>query len=153
MRKRKTIDWLLLLPYLGVSVVGLLLVFSASSYRLTAEGQNALSLFYKQAIFMGMSWFVIAGIYRLKKKILLKGFLAKSLLGLGIVSLILVYVIGVNINGAQRWVSLAGIQFQPSEITNVALILYLAYFFRIERTKKDRFQLPFFSQQLQELLW
>ncbi|MGL9755944.1 FtsW/RodA/SpoVE family cell cycle protein [Enterococcus sp. DIV0197] len=137
MRKRKTIDWLLLLPYLGVSVVGLLLVFSASSYRLTAEGQNALSLFYKQAIFMGMSWFVIAGIYRLKKKILLKGFLAKSLLGLGIVSLILVYVIGVNINGAQRWVSLAGIQFQPSEITNVALILYLAYFFRIERTKKE----------------
>ena len=40
MIKKRKIDWLLLLPYLGVSLIGLLIVFSASSYRLMAEGEN-----------------------------------------------------------------------------------------------------------------
>jgi cell division protein FtsW len=137
MMMRKKIDWLLLLPYLGVSLIGLLMVFSASSYRLMAEGQNPLSLFSKQAIFMGLSWLLIAFIYRVKSNVLVKGTLAKGLLAAGLVSLILVKISGVNINGAQRWVSVMGIQFQPSEVTNVALILYLAYYFRVKRTQRE----------------
>ncbi|MGO3791778.1 MAG: FtsW/RodA/SpoVE family cell cycle protein [Enterococcus gilvus] len=137
MMKRKKIDWLLLLPYLGVSLIGLLMVFSASSYRLMAEGQNPLSLFSKQAIFMGLSWLLIAFIYRVKSNVLVKGTLAKGLLAAGLVSLILVKISGVSINGAQRWVSVMGIQFQPSEVTNVALILYLAYYFRVKRTQRE----------------
>ncbi|MDT2659865.1 FtsW/RodA/SpoVE family cell cycle protein [Enterococcus hulanensis] len=137
MMKRKKIDWLLLLPYLGASLIGLLIVFSASSYRLMAEGENPLSLFSKQAIFMGLSWLLIAVIYRVKSDVLVNGTLAKGLLAVGLVSLLLVKISGVSINGAQRWVSLFGIQFQPSEVTNVALILYLAYFFRVKRTKRE----------------
>ncbi len=137
MMKRKKIDWLLLLPYLGASLIGLLIVFSASSYRLMAEGENPLSLFSKQAIFMGLSWLLIAVIYRVKSDVLVNGNLAKGLLAVGLVSLLLVKISGVSINGAQRWVSLFGIQFQPSEVTNVALILYLAYFFRVKRTRRE----------------
>jgi len=137
MMKRKKIDWLLLLPYLGASLIGLLIVFSASSYRLMAEGENPLSLFSKQAIFMGLSWLLIAVIYRVKSNVLVNGTLAKGLLAVGLVSLLLVKISGVSINGAQRWVSLFGIQFQPSEVTNVALILYLAYFFRVKRTRRE----------------
>ncbi|MBO0457912.1 FtsW/RodA/SpoVE family cell cycle protein [Enterococcus hulanensis] len=137
MMKRKKIDWLLLLPYLGASLIGLLIVFSASSYRLMAEGENPLSLFSKQAIFMGLSWLLIAVIYRVKSDVLVNGTLAKGLLAVGLVSLLLVKISGVSINGAQRWVSLFGIQFQPSEVTNVALILYLAYFFRVKRTRRE----------------
>lgn len=137
MMKRKKIDWLLLLPYLGASLIGLLIVFSASSYRLMAEGENPLTLFSKQAIFMGLSWLLIAVIYRVKSDVLVNGTLAKGLLAVGLVSLLLVKISGVSINGAQRWVSLFGIQFQPSEVTNVALILYLAYFFRVKRTRRE----------------
>ena len=137
MMKRKKIDWLLLLPYLGASLIGLLIVFSASSYRLMAEGENPLSLFSKQAIFMGLSWLLIAVIYRVKSDVLVNGTLAKGLLAVGLVSLLLVKISGVSINGAQRWVSLFGIQFQPSEVTNVAVILYLAYFFRVKRTRRE----------------
>lgn len=137
MMKRKKIDWLLLLPYLGTSLIGLLIVFSASSYRLMAEGENPLSLFSKQAIFMGLSWLLIAVLFHVKNNVLINGKLAQSLLAVGLVSLLLVKISGVNINGAQRWVSLLGIQFQPSEVTNVALILYLAYFFRVKRTRKE----------------
>lgn len=137
MMRRKKIDWLLLLPYLGVSLIGLLMVFSASSYRLMTEGQNPSSLFRKQAIFMGLSWLLIALIYRVKSNVLVKGTLAKGLLAVGLISLLLVKISGVSINGAQRWVSVLGIQFQPSEVTNVALILYLAYYFRKKRTPRE----------------
>lgn len=77
---------------------------------------------------MGLSWLLIAVLYHVKNNVLINGKLAQSLLAVGLVSLLLVKISGVNINGAQRWVSLLGIQFQPSEVTNVALILYLAYF-------------------------
>ena len=42
--KKRKIDWLLLLPYLGVSLIGLLIVFSASSYRLMAEGEKPVNI-------------------------------------------------------------------------------------------------------------
>ena len=42
--------------------------------------------------------------------------------------LIMTLIIGVTINGAQRWVSLGGITFQFSEISKVAMIAVLAAF-------------------------
>ena len=35
-------------------------------------------------------------------------------------------MIGVTINGASRWLSIAGLQFQPSDIAKLAIILFLA---------------------------
>src|SRR5206468_11826331 len=34
--------------------------------------------------------------------------------------------IGVNVNGASRWLALGPVQFQPSELLKLALILYSA---------------------------
>ena len=43
--------------------------------------------------------------------------------------LILVKVIGDNANGSTRWVEIAGIRFQPSELSKIIIILFFAYFF------------------------
>ena len=43
-----------------------------------------------------------------------------------IVLLLGVLVFGQSVNGARRWISIAGIQFQPSEIAKFAVILILA---------------------------
>lgn len=48
------------------------------------------------------------------------------LYGLNIVLLLLVKFVGKNVNGATRWVEIAGIQFQPSELTKIILILFFA---------------------------
>jgi rod shape determining protein RodA len=44
--------------------------------------------------------------------------------------LALVPVIGVDVLGARRWIGLAGIQFQPSEVMKVALVLMLARYYQ-----------------------
>jgi cell division protein FtsW (lipid II flippase) len=40
--------------------------------------------------------------------------------------LLLVLVAGQEVNGARRWVSIGGIQFQPSELAKFTMILLLA---------------------------
>lgn len=52
--------------------------------------------------------------------------LAWIVYALAIVLLLSVLVIGQSVNGAKRWINLAGIQFQPSEIAKFAMILLLA---------------------------
>ena len=52
--------------------------------------------------------------------------MAWPLYGVSIVLLLSVLVIGEEVNGAKRWINLAGIQFQPSEIAKFTMILLFA---------------------------
>jgi len=63
--------------------------------------------------------------------------------------MILVFVpdIGVGLKGANRWVSLWGVSFQPAEILKLAMVIYLAAWFgsRDERVKNWSYSTaPFF---------
>ncbi len=40
--------------------------------------------------------------------------------------LVLVLLIGVSVNGASRWLQIAGQQFQPSDIAKLAILVYMA---------------------------
>ena len=52
--------------------------------------------------------------------------LAWPLYGISILLLLAVLAFGESVNGARRWISIAGIQFQPSEIAKFTLILLFA---------------------------
>lgn len=47
--------------------------------------------------------------------------------------------LGVTVNGAQRWIVLFGIQFQPSEIAKILLILFYAQFIMKHKEKINSF--------------
>ena len=49
--------------------------------------------------------------------------------GGNILLLLLVKVMGTDANGAQRWLSIGGVQFQPTELAKIILILFFAKFF------------------------
>ena len=53
-------------------------------------------------------------------------FLAWPLYGISIVLLLSVLVVGEEVNGARRWINIAGIQFQPSEVAKFTMILLFA---------------------------
>ena len=52
--------------------------------------------------------------------------LAWFLYGVSILLLLSVLVVGQSVNGARRWINIAGIRFQPSEIAKFTMILLLA---------------------------
>jgi cell division protein FtsW len=54
--------------------------------------------------------------------------------------LVLVLVIGVTVNGASRWISIAGLQFQPSDVAKLTVILFMARQISVNRDNLSRFQ-------------
>ena len=80
--------------------------------------------------------------------------LAWPLYGVSIVLLLSVLVAGQSVNGAKRWINIAGIQFQPSEVAKFTMILTFA---RLTRTygpnaKKFRFGVLGFGTALMGIL-
>ena len=45
---------------------------------------------------------------------------------MSVILLILVFIMGVTVNGASRWLSIAGFQFQPSDIAKLSILLFMA---------------------------
>lgn len=54
--------------------------------------------------------------------------------------LILVIVMGEDAGGAQRWIKIMGIQFQPSEIAKILIVLFFAQFIYVHQEKLNTFQ-------------
>lgn len=111
-------------------MVGLLMVFS-SSLVVTASssmfGSDPYFFVKRQSIFFCIG---LVALWAARKIDLEKWrpFLSMPFLGLNVSLLILVLLIGPEINGAQRWIMLGSYQFQPAELTKLAIIFYLADF-------------------------
>jgi len=122
----ETVDWPFLFLLLLLLTVGLIMLWSASYAQSEYDTGYTDSGRYlrKQAAcaaigIAGMVFFsrIPAGLwYRL----------AWPLYGVSIVLLLSVLVIGQEVNGARRWINIAGIQFQPSEVAKFAEILLFA---------------------------
>ena len=60
-------------------------------------------------------------------------------------AMVLVPGIGVERNGALRWINLAGLQFQPSEVMKIALVIILAMMISKDPGKIKKFWTRFSS--------
>lgn len=106
---------------LSLTLAGTLMVFSALGYR-ESGGSDITRQF--AALGIGLVAMLIAArfdYHRLKDGFIFRGIVLGSL-----VLLVLVLVFGPEVKGAQRWIRVAGVQLQPSEIAKFALILLLA---------------------------
>ena len=112
---------------LVLMVFGLVMLLSASSSFAAREHGDSYFFFNRQLMFVitGLVLMIVVSVvpYRifLNKKIVIM--LASVSLGL----MIAVKLGGVSQGGAERWINIAGITFQPSEILKFALIVVLAY--------------------------
>ncbi|HXE39534.1 MAG TPA: rod shape-determining protein RodA [Azonexus sp.] len=114
------IDFPLLFITLAIMAVGLATVHSA-----TFDGnQRVLSQLGNMGVAMLIMWFVS----RLPPQKLM-GF-AIPLYTLGIILLIGVFLFGIKVNGAKRWLPLGFTRIQPSEIMKIAMPLMLAWYFQ-----------------------
>ncbi len=118
-------DWLLLIAYVALSAFGLLMIYTASAPRLEALGVSPTRELEQQAAFV-LIGFMAFGVVSLISVATIRPWVSAIYLG-SIVTLVLVLSpLGSSVKGAQRWMQLGPIRFQPSEIAKLAVILALA---------------------------
>jgi cell division protein FtsW len=120
-------DGLLLLAVLGLVVVGAVMVYSASAIPAGQSRRLGHDEFYylkRQLLAAVLGLGLLAAALKLGHRRV--GALAYPLLALTSVLLLLVPVVGKSAGGAQRWLPLGPVQFQPAEAAKIALVLYLA---------------------------
>ena len=108
--------------YWFLMVIAIVELFSASSTEIT--GSNVYAPLIRHGIFLAMGTALVFAIQRLHYAYISRfaAILALSSLGL----LVLTSFIGVEINGAQRAIRVAGFTIQPPEIVKLTVIIWLA---------------------------
>lgn len=117
--QRMHIDPILLLLLLALTVFGLLVLYSAGNQNsaiLVRQGRFLL------IAYIGMIVIAQFNVERVKR-------LAPLAYVVGILLLIAVPLVGVGAKGAQRWLSLGGFRFQPSEVMKLVVPMAAAWYF------------------------
>jgi len=112
---------------IGLSLLGLTMVLSASSVTSLTRSGSPWGEFRSQ-----LMWFAIGIVAMLTatridhhhlRKLTLPSLVISTVLLIGV----LIPGLGVSWKGAQRWIRLGPVQFQPSEVAKLALVLYAAH--------------------------
>ena len=121
-----SVDYPFLILILLLLGVGLVMLYSASAAQSEYDTGYTISTKYlqKQAVCAGLGLVCMWCFSRIPAGFWYK--YAWPLYGVSIVLLLSVLVVGQSVNGARRWINIAGIQFQPSEIAKFTQILLFA---------------------------
>jgi cell division protein FtsW len=111
----------------GLALFGVVMVYSASA--VIAERENGSQFYYvlKQGVWVAIGFIVMLlamqfNYQQLKRRRIVYGLLI-------VVTIALLSVFGFSpINGAHRWIKFPGFSAQPSELSKLALVIFLAYF-------------------------
>ncbi|WP_246108480.1 FtsW/RodA/SpoVE family cell cycle protein [Streptomyces sedi] len=121
----RRIDWVLLLAAMALSVIGILLVWSATRNRTEINSgdphyfliRQGLNLAIGVGLAVGVMWL---GHHRLRSAVPL-------IFAFAMVFMLLVFSpLGTEINGQRAWLSLGGYTLQPGEFAKIAIILGMA---------------------------
>ena len=110
---------------LALSAAGVLAVYSAVSFLAeTKAGGDTQSFLFRHLLRVGLALGVAGALSLVNYRWLAR--LSKIGLVLSLGLLVAVQALGAVTNGAQRWLELGPISFQPSDVAKVALILHVA---------------------------
>ena len=110
---------------IGILVFGDVMVFSAAQVLGLKDGGNSFSVSWKQ---IGISIAAFAGAWLIAQFPLKTiKIIAHRSLGIAVLVMLLLIPFGRDVNGNTNWISVGPIDFQPSEVAKVFLILWAAY--------------------------
>lgn len=132
-------NYYLMVPYLVLCMIGIVMVYSASSAIEMQNGGTPTSYLIKQTIYviMGICCLLFGANYPLKHYRTPR-FLRDSTLAM-IGMLLFVLVLSHAVNGAKGWINLGVINIQPVEICKIYFILYLSDRMARVRARNDHF--------------
>ena len=126
-KRRAQVDHTLLVLLALLLMGGLLTLFSATYYKAVQQGDALLEV-KRQLIGIGLGAVLMLITSRIpytfwRDPRVVVGALAASLI---LLVLVIIPGIGVYLNGSRRWLNIAGMSFQPSEVAKIASVLYLS---------------------------
>ncbi len=117
--------WLLALA-LGLTAVGLVMVYSSGSFYAFVHYHDANYFLVQQLIRVGLGGLVLFGSIQLLTVRRLEA-AAPVLFGISLVLLVVVIVFGHHANGSSRWFRAGIVSLQPTDLARVATVLFLAW--------------------------
>ena len=132
-------DYYLMVPYLVLCMIGIVMVYSASSAIEMQNGGNPTSYLIKQTIYviMGIGYLIFGANYPLRHYRTPRFLRDSTLVMVGM--LLFVLVLSHAVNGAKGWINLGVINIQPVEICKIYFILYLSDRMARVRARNDHF--------------
>ena len=115
--------WIIIIALMVISV----LVVYSSTAKMAYNPRSAVttaSFLKSQLSLLAICIVALFAVHRINSSTYRRFSLALWLLALGLTTA--VYFTGATTNGAARWISIAGFQFQPSEMLKIALVMFLA---------------------------
>jgi cell division protein FtsW len=110
---------------LGLSFFGAVMVFSSSAFLRKDE----FLFFFKQCTWIGLGVVVLWVASRIDYVWVLRCRWVLIILAIVLLALVLWSPMGVERNGARRWLEAGPIRIQPSELAKYAIVIFLADFF------------------------
>jgi cell division protein FtsW len=136
-------DLVLLCAVLGLTALGVVMVYSASAITAEAKLHDQFYFLKRQLAGVGLGITLLAVAMKLGYRRLEP--LAWPILGVTLAALVAVLVPGIGhaAGGARRWIPLGFFSFQPAEAAKIALVLYLARSLAKKRDKVKVFTIGF----------
>lgn len=119
------IDYTLLLIIILLLMIGIIMIFSAAYYQAVNRFGDPYFFLKKQVIFSVMGFCIMILVSSINYKFLMR--FSVPLFIFSNALLIIVFVTGEARGGKKRWIDLGFIDFQPSEISKLSIMLLLSY--------------------------
>ncbi len=124
--KGQSIDIPLAAVSVVLSVLGLVFIFSASSYSANVQLGDAFHYVKTQAVALALGLFAMLGLSFVNVSKIKKATIPLYLIGLVLLGMVFLPVIGVESYGAKRWINLGFFTIQPSEYAKFFMVMMLA---------------------------
>jgi cell division protein FtsW len=136
MAKRVGVDKWLFGVVLLLVLFGLVMVFSASAVMAQSTLGSPYSFVLRQALWAVLGLLTMVGLMRVdyrnynNPKVVFPAVAVTTLMLIGVFAM-------SGMNGAHRWIRVAGVTLQPSELAKPVLVLFLAYFLQTRIHQMD----------------
>ncbi|MEQ1943028.1 putative lipid II flippase FtsW [Mesorhizobium sp. VNQ89] len=130
-----TVDRWFLAAFLSLMGLGIVLSFAASPAVAERIGLDSFHFATRQIVYMIPALIAMLAVSFLSARQIRRFSLA--MLGVMLTMMVAVLFIGVEVKGAHRWLSFAGVSVQPSEFLKPAFVVICAWLFAEHRRQPD----------------
>ncbi len=131
------VDSTLLGVFIGLLMLGLIMVFSSTVSMGSRELIINTSHFWRQLLHMVVGVGITVVVATIPVWVWQRS--SVVLLVLTLLSLAMLLIVGVEVNGSQRWLSIGGFRLQPAEFAKLAMVIYAASYLTRKQAQIQQF--------------